>query len=449
MTHKRQLDILKESQNGSAINKGCQDMAVIDLVRWSPQGRETIYAYRCPETNLSTFTQLIVQESQEAVLFSKGQIVGKFGPGKHTLNTENLPILRSLYGIPFGSKNPFTAEVWFVNKLQPYNIDWSIDRMDIQDADYNTNLPLVAKGTYGLKITNAEKFLIKIVGTKNSFDQNDLTDQFFGEFSSKTKSTILQFMINNRVGFKRISAFLDSISENLKSRMLPFWENLGLELTKFYITNIEIDSSPEVGRKVLDAISNQSAQAISGHTWQQAQAFDVAKSAVESMSQGSGGLLGAVVAANMMGGFGGGGGAGSMMQPQYNQPTFDGSVQGQGQLGGAIQPGPPIRDVYCSNCSKKFSSTNKFCPHCGDPYNPCPKCGTDNDSNAKRCVSCGTQLQSEMNLCPNCNAPMPVGSSFCGNCGKRQAEDKCTRCGTSLSNSVKFCPNCGQKRSST
>jgi len=205
----------------------------------------------------------------------------------------------------------------------------------------------------------------------------------------------------------------------------------------------------EVGRKVLDAISNQSAQAISGHTWQQAQAFDVAKSAVESMSQGSGGLLGAVVAANMMGGFGGGGGAGSMMQPQYNQPTFDGSVQGQGQLGGAIQPGPPIRDVYCSNCSKKFSSTNKFCPHCGDPYNPCPKCGTDNDSNAKRCVSCGTQLQSEMNLCPNCNAPMPVGSSFCGNCGKRQAEDKCTRCGTSLSNSVKFCPNCGQKRSST
>ena len=88
-------------------------MAIIDLVRWAPQGNQTIYAYRFPETNLSTYTQLIVQESQEAILFSKGQIVGKFGPGKHTLNTENLPILRSLYGLPFG-KNPFTAEVWFV-----------------------------------------------------------------------------------------------------------------------------------------------------------------------------------------------------------------------------------------------------------------------------------------------------------------------------------------------
>ena len=102
-------------------------MAIIDLVRWAPQGNQTIYAYRFPETNLSTYTQLIVQESQEAILFSKGQIVGKFGPGKHTFNTENLPILRSLYGLPFGGKNPFTAEVWFVNKLQPYNIDWSID----------------------------------------------------------------------------------------------------------------------------------------------------------------------------------------------------------------------------------------------------------------------------------------------------------------------------------
>jgi membrane protease subunit (stomatin/prohibitin family) len=72
-----------------------------------------------------------VQESQEAVLFSKGQIMGKFGPGKHTLNTENLPILRNLFGIPFGGKNPFTAEVWFVNKIQFYSINWAVSKMSI------------------------------------------------------------------------------------------------------------------------------------------------------------------------------------------------------------------------------------------------------------------------------------------------------------------------------
>jgi len=417
-------------------------MAIIDLVRWAPQGNQTLYAYRFPETNLSTYTQLVVQESQEAILFSKGQIVGKFGPGKHTLNTENLPILRSLYGLPFGGKNPFTAEVWFVNKLQPYNIDWAIDRMDIHDADYNTGIPLVANGRYGLKITDAERFLIKIVGTKNSFDQNDLTDQFFGEFSTKTKSTVLQFMINNRIGLKQISAHLDSISEHLKTVMLPFWENLGLELTKFYVTSIEVDSSTEVGKRVLDAISRQSAQSIGGYTWQQEQAFGVANNAIDGFSNSNSGILGAVIATNMIGGIGGGG----VMQPQYNQPTFGGNNHNPNQQGNNVQPVNQVKEVFCSNCSKKFPSTHRFCPHCGDSYDACPKCATDNDKNAKRCVSCGTQLQSETALCTNCNTPLTAGSSFCGNCGQQQAENNCTRCSAPLAPSIKFCPKCGQKR---
>lgn len=425
-------------------------MAIIDLVRWSPQGNKTIYAYRFPETNLSTYTQLVVQESQEAVLFSKGQIVGKFGPGKHTLNTENIPILRNLYGIPFGGKNPFTAEVWFINKLQPYNIDWAIDKMPIHDADYNTQLPLVANGRYGLKIIDAEKFLIKIVGTKFEFTQDDLTDQFFGEFSAKTKSTILQYMIKHRIGYKTISAALDDISNFLKAIMTPFWEELGLELTKFYITSIDIDQSTPEGKRVAEAIAQQSSMSITGHTWQQEQMFGVANNAVDGFSNGNGGLIGGLMAMNMMGGMGGGTGVGSgMINPQYNQPTFGGNNQNV-QVGniGQQQGTQQVREVYCSNCAKKFPSTHSFCPHCGDPYNPCPKCGTDNDSKAKRCISCGTPLQAEAPTCPNCNAPLDTGSTFCGNCGKQilTSESNCSRCGALLAPNVKFCPKCGNKR---
>lgn len=414
-------------------------MAIIDLVSWSPQGNDTIYAYRFPETNLSTYTQLIVQESQEAVLFTKGQIAGKFGPGKHTLNTENVPILRNLYGLPFGGKNPFTAEIWFVNKIQAYNIDWEIDRMDIHDPDYNAGIPLVASGRYGLKITDAERFLINIVGTKYQFDQDDLTDHFYGEFSTKTKSTLLQYMLNHGIGLKKISAHLDIISENLKQVMNPFWENLGFNLTKFYITGIEVDSSTEVGERVLDAISRQSAQSIGGYTWQQEQAFGVANNAIDGFSNSNSGILGAVIATNMMGGMSGG----NMMQPQYNQPNFSGN---QAATQGAPPQNPQFRDVYCSNCSKKFSNSHKFCPFCGDSYDPCPKCGTDNDKNAKRCVSCGTTLQMEGSNCINCNSPLIGGSAFCGNCGQQQSSNNCTRCGTGINPSVKFCPKCGQKR---
>ena len=74
--------------------------------------------------------------AQEAVLFSKGQLMGKFGPGKHKLTTENLPILRNLYGIPFGGKNPFFAEVWFVNRTVTLNIDWKTTAMRYCDPGY-------------------------------------------------------------------------------------------------------------------------------------------------------------------------------------------------------------------------------------------------------------------------------------------------------------------------
>ena len=62
-------------------------MALIDCASWKPKSNEFVFAYRFPQTNLSTYTQLIVYESQEALLFSKGQLMGKFGPGKHTLDT--------------------------------------------------------------------------------------------------------------------------------------------------------------------------------------------------------------------------------------------------------------------------------------------------------------------------------------------------------------------------
>lgn len=420
-------------------------MAIIDLVRWAPQGNQTIFAYRYPETNLSTYTQLIVQESQEVILFSKGQIVGNFGPGKHTLNTENLPILRNLFGLPFGGKNPFTAEVWFVNKLQPYNIDWEIDQMAIHDTDYNTQLPLVAKGKYGLKIIHSEKFLIKIVGTKNEFTQNDLTEQFFGEFSTKTKSTILQYMLNQKIGYKQISAYLENISEYLKTSMLTFWDNLGLELTKFYVTSIVIDGSSPEGKRVQEAIAQQSAMSITGHTWQQEQMFGVANNAMDNIGGGESGLIGGLMAMNMMGGLSGGSGSG-IIQPHYNQPSFGGNKQEPQQIqsNNTIQQ---IREVYCSNCSKKFSNSLRFCPHCGDQYNPCVKCGTDNDKKSKRCVSCGSILQFENTVCIHCNTTLLAGNAFCGNCGKQVISgDNCSRCGKTFPSNEKFCPNCGNKR---
>ena len=426
-------------------------MALIDCASWKPNSNEFVFAYRYPETNLSTHTQLIVYESQEAFLFSKGQLMGKFGPGKHTLDTENLPILRSLFGIPFGGKNPFTAEVWSVNKLYPANLTWSIKNMPVHDADYQTMLPLQAKGQYGIQVSDSEKFLIKMVGTKSVFTESDMLSQAFGEFSSKSKSAIINFMTSQGVGFKRISAHLDSLSEYIKSRLLSFWEEYGLSMSKFYVNEISIDKDTPEGRKISEAIASQASMSITGHTWQQEKMFDMANNAVDQFGNmaSDNGLLAGVMAMNMMGSGGMGSGmTAGLMQTHHSQPTFGGGQQGMPMQQGSIQPG--IKEVYCANCSKKHLTTERFCPHCGNEYNPCPKCMSDNPKNARRCVSCGTSLQQQAPgaACISCGAQLPPGVSFCSYCGSPQnimPSNLCKRCGAQIPPSSRFCTKCGQK----
>ena len=405
---------------------------IIDVVQWQPQGEEVIYAYHHPVRDLSTATQLLVQESQEALLFSKGQLLRKFGPGNHQLSTENLPILRSLYDIPFGGDNPFTVEVWFVNKIQTFAIDWTIASLPYFDVDYNTQLPLIVSGQYGLRIVDTEKFIINFVGTQYTFTQEDMTNQSYGEICSKAKSMILQYMLSQKIGFMQVSAYLDILSNSLRQQFVPFWENMGLELTKFYINAIEIDKTTPEGRQIAEAISQQAMQKITGSTWQQKQMFETANNAIDGFSNmggNGGGLLGGLMAVQMMSGMAGGmGGVGSgMMQPAYDQPAMGGTGNTNAANGISGSEPTSTRDIYCGACSKKYKMGQHFCPHCGHKYNPCPRCGTDNSDTAKRCVSCGTPLAST-------TGTTPIGVTYC------------TRCGAELQPRDKFCPGCGQRR---
>ncbi len=396
-------------------------MAIIDVVEWSPQDNAE-FAYRFPHSNLSTCTQLIVRESQEAVFFSRGQILGKFGPGAHTLDTENLPLLRNFFGIPFGGRNPFTAEVWFVNKTAPLSIDWTTTTMRFMDPDYGQMLPLVAKGRYGLRVTDAERFLVKLVGTMQSFTARDLTEHFKGAMISKTNSSIIAFMNVNRVGINSIAMHLDELSNFIGQPMSEFWEEYGFALEGFYITEVNLDTSTPEGRKISEAMSDRSAQAIAGYTWQQRQSFEVAGNAANSSS-----AMGILGVAMMTGAFSGNNSMGnSMMQtPPQNQYGFNGQAQGGqgGQYFGAAPSQRAVRkEVFCSRCSKKFSADSAFCPHCGNKYNPCPMCGADNSPDSTRCVTCGTVLKTNDaadNICFKCHSPVQYGQKFCPVCGNK------------------------------
>ena len=149
----------------------------------------------------------------------------------------------------------------------------------------------------------------------------------------------------------------------------------------------------------------------------------MAENAVDAA--GKGGMLGALMMTSMMGT--GGGAMGAMLQPSPGGVPAAGA---SGQVGSGVAPIP--REVFCSNCSKKYSSSSKFCPHCGDPYVPCPRCGADNDKAARRCVSCGTPLESAAS-CPKCGMQLPPGAVVCPRCARGVGgTGTCAQCGSLL-----------------
>ena len=69
-------------------------MALIDVVKWDGSADELVWKF--PNSELSTMTQLIVNESQAAILFKDGKRMDVFAAGRHTLSTNNIPVLNKL-----------------------------------------------------------------------------------------------------------------------------------------------------------------------------------------------------------------------------------------------------------------------------------------------------------------------------------------------------------------
>ena len=88
----------------------------LEIIQWQDDSRDTI-SFRYPDMDkeIKRGAQLIVRESQTAQFIYLGQFGDTFGPGKHSLTTDNIPILATLKGWKYGFESPFKADVYFVN----------------------------------------------------------------------------------------------------------------------------------------------------------------------------------------------------------------------------------------------------------------------------------------------------------------------------------------------
>lgn len=433
-------------------------MAIVEVIKYS--GRPDVFAWKYPSEELGTWTQLIVNESQEAILVKGGKALDVFGSGRHTLETSNIPILNKIINLPFGGRSPFTAEVWYINKAYNLDIKWGTPSpIQIQDPKYGIFAPVRANGAFGIHIKDSKKFLVKLVATMPTFDATTVTKYFRSLYITKVKDAISTYLVHKQISILEINAYIDELSQHMKERIQPVMDEYGIELASFYVNEISVPEDDTAVKKLKDALSKRAEMNIIGYSYQQERSFDTLEGAAQNSGSTAAPLMGAGMGLGMGLGMGRGVGTGFGNMAKEIQISNPAEVTKEcvkcharipqtqrfcGCCGFDTEKRPEEEKkstLVCSACGGPITKDTKFCSECGRKINHCPNCGSDIADGSANCNICG---YAKPRTCPNCGAEISANSKFCPECG--QALTKfCPNCNSPIEGEKKFCPECGER----
>ena len=339
---------------------------IADIIKY--EGDNSTFIWKHPVEDFNSLTQLIVHESQEAIFFMNGQALDLFGPGRYTLETQNIPKIGKLLNRTTDGETPFHCEVYFINKTEQMSIKWGTDsRVQYVEPTYGFPISIGASGEMSLRVEDSRKLLIKLVGTEKDIGQQKLIGFFRAFLMTRVKTYIAQVIKANAINIFEIDENLTSFSENIHKLLIPDFADYGVSLERFFVTNIVkpdgerqyekfkelhfrqyadiaeaklrqqtdiIYAQTEAQKVVIDSQAQATKRAQEGYTYAQERGFDVAEKVAQNEAIGQFTNMG--VGLGTMAGVGGavgsvvGGAVNNAMeaasqpvQPQQAQPADD------------------------------------------------------------------------------------------------------------------------------
>jgi len=242
---------------------------LIEIIEWTDDSRDTL-TYRFPDEDKERGAQLIVRESQAVQFVYLGQYGDLFGPGKHTLTTNNIPVLSRLQGWKYGFESPFKADVYFVSTRLFTGNKWgTANPIMVRDQDFGV-VRLRAFGTYDFRIVDTPRFLREVAGTDDHF----LLGEFADVMRSRIVSVFSQALASSKIPALDIATRHSELGEALLPAINPSMnEKYGIELSSFVLENLSVPAEVE------QAIDKRSGMAAVGNLndfvkYQMAQGFE-------------------------------------------------------------------------------------------------------------------------------------------------------------------------------
>ena len=230
---------------------------LLEIIDWTDDSRDTL-SYRFPDEDkaIKNGAQLIVRESQVAQFVYLGEFGDTFKPGKHTLTTDNIPILTRLKSWKFGFNSPFKADVYFVvTRLFTGNKWGTSNPVMLRDNDFGV-VRVRAFGTYDFKVVEPQTFLREVAGS----DHNFRLDEFADTMRSRVVSIFTDAIASARVPVLDVASRYSELGEALLPLINPaVISKYGLEISSFIVENVSVP--PEVEQ----AIDKRSSMAAIGN----------------------------------------------------------------------------------------------------------------------------------------------------------------------------------------
>ena len=389
-------------------------MALLSVLKY--EGDNTTFVWKHPNVDFKTGSQLIVHESQTAIFMANGEVLDTFGPGAHTLETEYAPVTKGLFKLATGGRNAFHAELYFVNLTTQMAIRWGTDsKIQYMDPEYHFPLEIGACGEMILTVSNAQKLLVKVVGTEKNLTREQLTAYFRAFIMNRVKSAIPAIIAEYKINIFNIDQYLTIISEKIEKILQDDFYDYGVDLKRFLITTVlkpdddrnyvkfkelhyrqftdvaeaelqqkiaVIEQETKARKTVIEAESIAKKRELEGYTYQQEKGFEVAKEMARNEAIGEYSNLG--IGLGMMAGVGSGVGqqVGAMTNGLMDAATVP--VKSQAATG----------KKYCTNCGHELLASARFCEMCGtkaERADICSSCGYVFTNEAKFCPECGTK----------------------------------------------------------
>jgi excisionase family DNA binding protein len=277
----------------------------LEIIQWQDDSRDTI-SFRFPDEDkeIKRGAQLIVRESQVVQFVYLGQFGDTFGPGKHTLSTDNIPILSTLKGWKYGFESPFKADVYFVNTRLFTGNKWgTANPIMMRDADFGI-VRARAYGTFDFQVVDPQLFLKEVAGTDHHFR----LDEFADTMRSRIVSVFSDALATAKVPVLDVASRYSEIGEALLPLINPtVTGKYGIEFPSFIVENVSLPPEVEAAidkRSSMAAVGNlndfvkfQMAQGLEkgeggGGAGGMAAQFAVGMAMAQQMVQQPGGVLG-------------------------------------------------------------------------------------------------------------------------------------------------------------